>query len=476
MSIGNWLAEKLLGATIEQKVEEMFKASAVATGSEEKGWRRLTETPERKLTEVDQDRMIEVCYWLWKNNPLARWIIEITTAFVTGEGFKIEATEDSVKETLKAFWDDPINSMDIYMEKFTRELGIYGELCLPKYTSKHAGMVRLGYVDPAQIKEVKTDPENVKMIIGVILKGRYGLAGRKLKTVLPPEAEEILSPRAQQMREEYYDGECYFFSINNVTNEPRGTSDLWTIADLLDAYEQFLFDFTEKWTLLNVFVWEMMVKNANTEDLDKWIKAFTKKSGSVFAHNENVELKAVTPDLKSLEAEAGARLIRNHILGSVGLPEHWFGGGGDVNRATSVEMGTPAFKMLSKRQLLVIHILSYICRDVLITARGKKTLDAPDEKSSFKIITPELASRDITKFSTAIQQLTASLAQATLNEWIDEKTSVKIFAFALSFIGYELDVEAIQKAVEEEKEKKPFKDYLEDDKKNGKQGKDGNDE
>ncbi len=475
MSIRGWITDKLFGSTIEQKVEEKLKASAVAAGSEEKGWRRLTETPERKLNEVDQDRMIEVSYWLWKNNPLAKWIIEITTAFVTGEGFKIEATEDSVKDTLMAFWNDPVNNMDLYAEKLTREIGIYGELCFPKYTSKHAGMVRLGYVDPAQIKEVKTDPENVKMIIGVILKGRSILDGRKLKTVLPPEAEEMLSPRAQQMRDEYSDGECYFFSINNVTNEPRGTSDLWTVADFLDAYEQFLFDYAEKWTLLNVFVWDMMVKNATADDLDNWIKKFTKKSGSVFAHNENVELKASTPDLKSLEAEAGARLIRNHILGSVGLPEHWFGGGGDVNRATSVEMGTPTFKMLSKRQLLVIHILSYICRDVLITARGKKSLDATDEKSSFKIITPELASRDITKFSSAIQQLTASLAQATLNEWIDEQSAVKIFAFALSFIGYELDVEAIQKAVEDEKEKKPYKDYLVDGKKNGKEPEHGTD-
>lgn len=466
MSLKGWVVDRLFGSTIKDKVEEQLKSAASAITSErDSGWRKITESPERKLTEVDQDRMIEVAFWLWKNNPLANWIIEVMTSFVAGEGFRIEASNEAVKEILEGFWNDPVNNLNIYIEKCTRELGIYGEQCWPKFTSEHAGTVRLGYIDPAQIKEVKTDPDNVKMVIGLILKGRYGLNGRKLKTVLPPEAEEILSPAAQGLREqEFTDGECYLFTINNVTNEPRGTSDLWVIADWLDAYEQFLFDYADKWPLLNSFVWDLMVQGAGPKELDEWIKTFTKKSGSVFAHNEKVELEAVTPDLKAVDAEAGARLIRNHILGCKGLPEHWYGGGGDVNRATALEMGAPAFKMLARRQLYIIHMWSYVLTDVLRTAAAKDMLKGvPEEERTFKLITPELAAKDITKFSSAIQQLTTSLAQANLNEWIDKNTAVKIFAFSLSFIGYELDVDAIKAAIEEEQNKKPYKDYLDGD-------------
>ena len=49
-------------------------------------WRRLTANPDRNMLPVLQDRMIEIAYWLWETNPLAGWLIDITTAFILAEG------------------------------------------------------------------------------------------------------------------------------------------------------------------------------------------------------------------------------------------------------------------------------------------------------------------------------------------------------------------------------------------------------
>ncbi len=465
MSLGNRIIKRLFGAQIDAQIEleVMDRLKAANITDEEEGWKRLTGDPERRLNEVTQERMFEICYWLWKYNPLGNWLIEIVTAFVVGSGFTIESDNDEVQKRLNGFWNDPLNDMKIYAEKHVRELGIFGEQCWSKFVSEHSGKVRLGYIDPAKIKKVITDPENVKMKIAVLLTGTAGTPGRKLKTVLPPDAEDVLSETAKKIRDASKDGECYFFSINNVTNDPRGTSDLFVLADWLDAYEQFLYDYAERWPLMNSFVWDLIVEGGDETDIKNALKNFTKKSGSIYGHNEKQKLTAVSPDLKAVDANKGASLLRNHILGNKSIPEHWYGGGGDVNRATAMEMGTPVFKMLNSRQELVMGMFTYVLNDVMdeIDAAGM-IAGVPDDEKKFKISTPELAGKDITGFASAIQQLSTALSTAQQQEWIDKDTAVKLFAFTISLIGYEMDVDAIKERLAEDGETKGFEDYLKD--------------
>ncbi len=460
------LVTAFFGDAIDAKVKEQIKMQAASASEslEEEGYRKLTGDSTRTLPGMNQDRMIQIAYWLWKTNPLGNWIIEIMTGFVVGEGFRIEAEDETVKEILNKFWDHPLNNLNIYLEKHVRELGIYGEQCWPKFVGDYTGTVALGYVDPANIKTVVTDPENCKMVIGVVTRGVNFTDGRKYKAVLHPDAEEFLSPSARSWRDNCQYA-CYFSAINNVTNDPRGTSDLFVVADWLDAYEQFLFDYADKWPMLNTFVWDMLVEGGSPATIAEQVKTFTKKSGSVFGHNEKVKVTPSTPDLKSIDAAAGAQLFRNHILGNKSLPEHWYGGGGDVNRATAAEMGTPTMKMLSSRQKLVIFIVCSVLDDVLREAETHGMLKGvAEDKRGYKLITPELASKDITKFSAAIQALTTSLVSAEVNGWIDRDNAVKIWAFCLSMIGYELDVDAISENLDDEEIKKAYEDYLKKEK------------
>ena len=358
MKIKERLIDAFLGGLIETKVKERLQAASSGdpndpTNQANFGWRKLTGNTDRKLPITTPERAQEISYWLWKTNPLANWIIEITVAFVVGNGFKIEAKNPDIQKLINDFWNHPINNMPIYLEKYARELGIYGEQFWPKFVSENAGKVILGYVDPVNIKEVVTDPENCKIIIAVVRKGTNDTEERKYKTVLPSETEDFLSEEAKAYRDGC-DAACFFFAINNVTNDPRGTSDIFVTADWLDAYEQFLFDYSDKWPLLNTFVWDLLVEGGDTTAINEQIKAFTKKSGSVYGHNEKVKLEASTPDLKAVDAKEGASIFRNHILGNRSIPEFWYGGGGDANKAIAMEMGAPAYKMMSSRQQMII--------------------------------------------------------------------------------------------------------------------------
>ncbi len=453
------LVDIAFGSLIEARVAERLPAAALGS-AEDLGWRRLTGNPERELISTSQERMIELCYWLWETNPMAGWMIDLVVAFVLGEGLPYEAEDPDVKQILDDFWNNPVNRMTIYFDKHVRELGIFGELLFPATTAGQTGRLYLGYIDPAQIDAVVTDPENVKMIIGVKLKDTVGKPGRHYQTILPAEADYVLSPTAKAMRKTFTDGECFYFSINNVTNSPRGRSDLIRVADWLDAYEQFLYDYAEKWPLLNAFVWDLQVDDADPKALDEEMKRFTKKSGSVYGHNQKVKLQAVTPDLGAVDANEGARLLRNHILGSRSIPEHWYGGGGDVNRATASEMGEPIFKMLSMRQKIVKYILEDMFTHAIRKARETGYARLTDEQANnFSVVTPELTARDVSKFASAVQQIGAALVGAETQGWIDKDTAGKIFGVTMGFVGVEIDYEAVKKSLADQADKKGYEDY-----------------
>ncbi len=458
MRIKDKLIDAFFGSTIESKVKERIKAASIldAPTVEDLKWRRLTTNANRDLLPITQDRMIEIAYWLHETNPLAGWLIDITTAFIMAEELPYESKDEEIKAVLDGFWNDPVNRMDLYFPKHVSELHIFGELCMPAFVAKQTGRVRLGYVDPAQIDIVATDPENVKMQIGVITKPWTGLVGgfqinqdpKKYRTVLPEEAEYVLSPTAKQLRNQFTDGDCFYFSINNVTNSPRGRSSLLSVADWLDAYEQYLFDFADKWPQFNSFVWDILVQGGNEDDIKKQVANFSKKSGSSFGHNEKVTLSPLAPEMKAMDAETGARLFRNHILGPFGYPEHWYGGGGDVNRATASEMDMPAIKMLSYKQNYVKFALMEILGYQVRQARQAGYLRAPGD-ATFSVTTPVMQAKDVSKFGAMVQQVAAALLTAESQEWIDKETARKLFAAMVGFLGVDIDLDEVKKALAE---------------------------
>jgi len=460
MNFKDRIVDRFFGSAIDARVKERLAAASIT--DRDAGWRRLTgQDVNRDLSPLTQDRMIEISFWLWENNPMARWLIEIAKDFILAEGLPYQAKEEEVQDYLDDFWYDPINRMDLYLEKHVREHLIYGELCLPAFVAKQTGRLRLGYIDTSEIKSVITDPENVKMSIGISLKDTPGYEGRKFKTIIPDEADYVLSPAAKSMRQGFTDGECFFSAMNNVTNSPRGRSELLTVADWLDNYEQFLFDTADKWRLLNAFFYDLEVQGGDEATIKAQINNFVKKAGSVFGHNEKVKAEAKSPTLQAPDFAEGARLFRNHILGPFGYPEHWYGGGGDVNRATAVEMGTPTFKMLSSKQRYFKYLLESILDYQIAMGLKTRYLKMPEEKAyDYEVIVPELSVKDVGKYATMIGQVSSSLAVAQDRKWVDRETARKIFGVVISYLGVELDIEGMEERVAAEEVEEENEDYL----------------
>lgn len=446
-----WLNPPTPTPETESKFRE---AAGVNVDADEDQWRRLSGDTRRDLSPMTHQRMREMAQYLWESNLLANRLIELPIAYLLAEGVRLHCDDEDNQALLTRFWRDPINQMSVKLPKKVRELGIYGEQCYPAFVNQHTGHVRLGYLDPGLVETVVMDPDNPEQPIGIVtVKDKRGQA-RRYRVIVNGAESDLFTARTQAIRETFTDGEAFWFTINDMSNGRRGRSDLLAQADYLDGYDQYLFGELDRAQFMRAFIWDVTLTGATPEEVIKRASEITApRPGSARVHNEAETWKAESPDLKAQDASEGARLFRNHVLGGATLPEHWFGGGGDVNRATGESMAEPTLKVLSMRQQVVKHMLEsiglYVLRQALL-ARGQGEPDLEDEAFQVEAIFPEMTARDTTKYAAALQQAVVAVSLAMDRGLLTMETAVRIINSIAGRLGVEIDAASeLESAAEE---------------------------
>lgn len=441
-----WLAKAvsyLAGDTIAQLVQvRLAEAIPVAGGidADEHLYRRLTGQSTRDLPAIKHSRMLEIAHYLAQTNGFAQWLLNTTRDFLCGEGILVVAVDPRVQEVLDTFWHDPINRMPLAWPEMVRELALFGEQCWPVFVNEQTGLVRLASVDPSAIREVVMDPDNAREPIGVILRDSADQPGKKLRILKCGPDAELFAPRALRLRQEtFVDGECFYTAINKASSsETRGISDLFALADWLDGYEQLLWNGMERTGFLNAFCWDITLEGMTQAQINEWKHANPPpKPGSIFPHNEKVTLNAITPDLKGDDNESHARLVRNQILGAAGFPEHWYGGGGDVNRATAAEMATPTIKSLQARQRVVKAILTEVLTFQVQQAQQAQPSYLRGVDTTFTVEFPRLDAANLQAAALALKDVAAAALVAEGNGWITTAQAARLFAAVAVLVGVE---------------------------------------
>lgn len=444
--------------------EAAFREAVGATiDPDEDQWRKLSSDTTRDLTPMTQSRMQRTAHFLWEQNLLANRLIELPVAYLLAEGVTLTVKDPDNQKILDRFWRDPINEMDLKLPKKVREMALFGEQCWPAFVNEGDGHVRLGYLDPALIATVVMDPDNPEQPIGIVtVKNKQGYARRYRVIINGPE--DVFTERTRGIRAGFTDGDCFYFRVNDLSSGTRGRSDLLSQADWLDAYDTFMFGELDRMAFLRAFIWDVTLKGATEAQVKARAHDIgSPKPGSVRVHNDSEAWEAVTPGLQSGDTSEGARLFRNHVLGGATLPEHWFGGGGDVNRAVGAEMSGPTFKVFSMRQFLWRKILECVGRYVLLKSQnGQSEIDWGDEQWNVQAVFPELASEDITKYAAALAQVVSACGVAIDRGLLTEKTALSIINAIAGRLGVEIDAEEELKAAMEEAAKRKEADTFTD--------------
>lgn len=417
---------------------------ALLFGHDPEGYRPISggRTSRRDLNPVAHNRMQQVAYYLYLVNPLARRIVEYTKNYVVGDGVMLRAVDPAVNAVIQRFWNDPVNRMDFMLPESVRELSIFGEQCWLAAVNPVNGQVRLGYLDPSEIEAIEwgemsvgasaDDSEMVVSVpVAVLRKSRDNRPGRRFRIIHVDE--DPASPTFGRLT-----GECFYFAVNKARNASRGISDLFAISDYLDGYDKMLFGLIDRVGFSNAFIWDVLMKGATEDRIQEWLKEQKPpRPGSVRVHNEQVEWKAVSPTLNAGDFNEAARTIKNMNLAGAGFPEHWFAEGGNVNRASALEMGEPTLKTLIERQGLVSFMARQAVEFAIDQAIAAGTL-REDVDRAFEVKMPQLSVRDMAKAASAVAQVSSAVVSLRQAELIDRDTARQMVAAAAIELGVEI--------------------------------------
>jgi len=411
------------------------------------GFRRLTKTQnERDLMPLEQQRMTEIALFLYDSNPLAKRIIDLVNSFVTGDGFSFNAKNSQVLDTLNRFWEDPVNDWPIKQLNRFRELSLLGEQLWPVAVRRTDGRVRMGYVDPANIQEIIPDPYNPEILrTAEITQGYHpdGAVDLPSRFSLINIDERYLSTSYKKLTFYPEPYGAFYFAINKPSNATRGRSDLITVFDWLDLYDQHLFGAAERATYLTDFVWDIEMKGADENDMRKWHRENAMPRGAAMrVHNENMKWQAIAPSLNAGDAEMMARLIKQHILTAIGLPPSWISDPGDTNRSTGVAMAGPILKSLSHRQKLCKGIITKILQFVIDQAALAGKLNGLSHKDlAFEVLAPSLTPSDMSAMTQTMLKVSQSIKLAEDQGWLSHETAAKVFLKSLTELGVQLSID-----------------------------------
>jgi len=443
----------------EKVVEKPLReaAGANAPDADEDQWRRLTGDAQRDLAPMTQDRMLKLAEYMWQTNVLANRLIEVPLAYLLASGVKLRIDDDDAQAAIDAHWHDGLNAWDIKLTKRARELSMFGEQLWPIFRNDATGFVRLGYLDPALIGTVVTDPDNREQPIGIVIKpDKRGVKRRYRVIVNVPET--AFTKETQELRKTFDTGDCFYFKVNDLASASRGRSDILAQMDWLDAYDQFLFGELDRASFLRAFVWDVTVTGANKDEVEaRARKISAPKPGSVRVHNEAEKWDAIAPELQAADSSAGARLFRNHCLGGSTFPEHWFGGAENVNRATGQSMSEPTEKVLALRQTYLGYMLAETARYVVRAHWSLLDEELPKDKAkilaSVRAEWPEMTAKDTTKYAAALQQAVVAVLGLLDAGLITNETALRLVGTLAEQLGVEIDA-----AVEIEKAQKELAD------------------
>lgn len=430
----------------------MREAAGVTVDVDDAQWRRLGQTP-KDLDPIKRDRAFDAAQHAWEANPLARSMVELTLAYLLGKGVRLKSGDADAQTVLEDHWVDCINQWPIKLVKRIRELTIFGEQCWPVFVGSN-GFVRVGYLDPKLIADVVMDPHNAEQPIGVVVKGKPGKLRKYRVIVNGPES--VFHPRTQEIRATFTEGDCFYFRINDLCNGTRGRSDLLAMLDWLEAYDEFLFGEMERADFMRAFCWDVELTGANQDEVDRRAAKMSPPApGSMRVHNESEKWNAVTPELQAADGNVAARLFRNHILGGMTIPEHWFGGAADVNRATGESMAEPTQKIFEMRQAFLGHALVEVATYVLRAHWGVLEDEAltPEQKAIVRglgVEWPEMTTKDTSKYASAIGAVVSAVTTSIDAGLMTDETALAVIAVLAAQLGVDIDpVEELKKAREQ---------------------------
>lgn len=458
---------------LERFTERFLQAAVAEEDIEPKAdigkYRSLSGAGTRDLSPLKFAQVREMAYYQWQRNPMASRIIQIMIDYCIGDELQIKPVVYNIdgeevkdkSEILQGwsddFYDDPDNEFANENDSYFEDALMNGEMVLPAGVNKTNGAVKLGYINPANVLNLKWDPNDQSKALSI--ECRMNTTESNVTKWF-----EVINVQSDPEKPGFgkLAGECFYFRANKLPSQHRGHSELLTILDWLDLSDKFVFDAAMTAQVRNVVLWVVKMIGKTEEQLKAERKKIKAPTGlDVKLVNEKTEWQAITPDLKSIDVANIARLLKNLVLAGKGYPEHWFADGGNTNLATAEVMSIPTMRMLKRKQRFVKSVYHKITRFIIdqgiLHKRDQFSL-ADGEYYDVEITMFDFDKKDASQVAQAFQTMVTALTLASDKGWVRDEDIKKIVDGQLQRMGVDVDPSV---TVEEIKADKKSKDDAE---------------
>ena len=418
----NWrerMAERFFGDMIEQRVQNAVKVV------DDQWWKQIggaTGTQDRRWAEMQDDLRDSLS--AWRDNPLARRIVALTTDYVVGDGITLNSEIPEVAEFIRQLWEHSLNRLSLRLYAWCDELTRAGELFLVLATNPGSGLSYLRAVPASRIDRIESDPDDLEQELRYHELVEGDLAGRWWPSPHTADGQEPVM--------------CHF-SINRPVGALRGEGDLVPLLPWLRRYREWLEDRVRVNRLRNSFLWQVRLHNATPGDVDRKRMQYRQppSPGSIIVSDDNEEWSALTARLDGPAAESDGKALRLLIAAGAGVPLHFLSEGESATKATAAEMGGPTFRHYHHRQLHFVGLLRQVVTLAAQRAIALGKLPAPpDGDLRLTHILPDLTREDNLQLAQALREAVEALGALHDRGWIDEAAAKRL---AYRFAGETTD-------------------------------------
>lgn len=397
----------LFGDLVENRIKQAVKVV------DDQWWRRLDRgrhTTDRDLWEIQADyrKTLEI----WRNNPFARRIVAVQTAYVLGGGLKVESKNQVVNGFIERFWKHRKNQMEQRIITWSDELARAGELFVALFTNEVDGMTYVRLVPASEIDQVVTDNQDYENEL------RYHQLGININ-------DEGTWWLAKDM---------LHYSVNRVPGGVRGESDISYLVPWLKRYDTWLEDRATLNHHKSAFVWDVTVPSGRVEEKAEQYKT-PPSAGEVIVHDEGEKWAATQPKIDAQEARDDGKAMRQMIAVGAGMPPHFLSDPEGSTQTTAKSSTGPTFRQFRERQKYVVWMLKDLVEVVVARAVGMGKLDVRGDYD-VEVQVTDLNEEDNLQLAQATRNISQALLMLYDRGLVDDETVV---AMAMRFSGEVLD-------------------------------------
>ena len=373
--------------------------------------------------------VIEASLMAWRENPLARRIVNLQTQYVIGDGITIECEDEKALQVIEDFWNHPLNRMDIRIAEWCDELTRTGNLFII-VSSDLAGNSFVRAVPATAVQNIETAANDYEQALWFEYNENDQLS--MIHMDAEKAAMPTLEPRMLQ------------FTVNRPIGAKLGEPDLAPVLVWLQRYSGWLEDRARLNHYRNSFLFTVKTKLQSEQQRIERQNQLNQRAlspGSILVTNDSEEWDILSAKLESNDAAEDGLALKKQIAAGVGIPLHFLAEPESQNKVSAEAAGGATYRTFEQRQQVFLWIIEQVLRSVL---RRRHLVDhSLNANAEFRLVGSDIYELDNNALSTAAATMANVCTQMRKLGYISQEEYVRL---VYKFAGEEPDPQMVLNA------------------------------